>query len=185
MISVIVGTNRPNSVSRGIGKTLAGMYRRLGKTVNVIDLIDMPLEMASPASYANKPETFTPIAQQVLESEGLVVIAGEYNGSYPGILKLFIDHLPFPAAFDRRPVSFVGLSGGASGGVRGVEHLQQVFGYRNALIFPERVFIPRASDAVGNDGTLLDDELLNRLERQAAGFVQFVEALHTAGLVLA
>ena len=73
-----------------------------------------------------------------------MVVVPEYNGSFPGILKYFIDLLPFPESFDCRPVSYVGVSAGQWGALRAVEQLQLVFGYRNAYVHPPRTFLLRS-----------------------------------------
>ena len=52
---------------------------------------------------------------------------------------LFIDMLK-PESFENKPLPSL-VSPRGSGAARPVEHLQQVFGYRNALNFNERVFI--------------------------------------------
>ena len=86
--------------------------------------------------------------------------------------------LPYPEGFDRRPCAFVGLAAGQFKGLRSVEHFQQVAGYRNAHIYPRRLFI---GDSFRQfvDGKLADDELTTRLKDQAAGFVDFVNAVTT------
>ena len=48
--------------------------------------------------------------------------------------------LKFPESFEKRPVCFTGLGAGIWGALRPVEQLQAIFGYRNAYLFPERVF---------------------------------------------
>jgi NAD(P)H-dependent FMN reductase len=85
--------------------------------------------------------------------------------------------LKFPESFERRPVCFTGLGAGVWGALRPVEQLQAIFGYRNAYLFPERVFLPRINDLLGEAGRLKDPELLERLKSQAEGFVDFVERL--------
>ncbi|MNL63043.1 NADPH-dependent FMN reductase [compost metagenome] len=94
----------------------------------------------------------------------------------PGILKYFIDHMKFPESFEYRPVCFVGL-GGLFGGLRPVEHLQQIFGYRNAFIFPERVFIMNAFKVISKEGEISDETVKTLLHKQAVGFQKFVHAL--------
>jgi len=96
----------------------------------------------SPASYAAKPAGFSKSTDAILAADGLVIVTPEYNGGIPGILKYFIDMLPFPESFEHRPVFFVGLAAGIWGALRPVEQLQAIFCYRNAYIFPERVFMP-------------------------------------------
>ena len=53
--------------------------------------------------------------------------------------------------------------------------MQAIFGYRNAYIFPERVFLPQINDLLDEGGRLKDPDLLKRLRSQTEGFVEFVE----------
>ena len=50
-----------------------------------------------------------------------------------------------------------------------------IFGYRNAYLYPERVFMPRVNDLLNETGRLNDPELVDRLRSQARGFIDFVE----------
>jgi chromate reductase, NAD(P)H dehydrogenase (quinone) len=81
--------------------------------------------------------------------------------------------LKFPESFDGRPVAFVGIANGMFGGLRAVEQLQMIFAYRNAYLYPRRVFIPGARTKFAPDGTLIDTELNDRLARQVDGFARF------------
>ncbi len=173
MITIIAGTNRKDSVSLKVAQELANIYLAAGIEHELIDLRELPPELYLPESYKEKPEAFAAYADKVLQADGLHIVVPEYNGSYPGILKVFIDMLPFPEAFEDRPAAFVGISAGASGGVRPVEHLQQVFAYRNSHLYPRRVFIPAVYKAIGESGHLADPELQGRLEKQATGFADF------------
>ena len=109
MITVISGTNRTGSVSAQVAAFVAEAY---------VDLAELPLETLSPDAYVEKPARVLEFIDQILASSGLVVIVPEYNGSMPGVLKLFIDMLPFPESFEERPVSYVGLAAGQFGGLR-------------------------------------------------------------------
>jgi len=91
------------------------------------------------------------------------------------VLKYFIDMLKFPESFERRPVCFVGVAAGIWGALRPVEQLQLIFGYRNAFLYPERVFLPSVNDLLTDGGMFKDAEILDRLKSQAAGFIDFVE----------
>jgi NAD(P)H-dependent FMN reductase len=175
MITLIVGTNRPASNTRKVARHVEEIYSRLRVPLNVLDLAELPPEVFSPASYGEKPKSFQPFAEVIFQAAGLVVVTPEYNGSMPGVLKYFIDMLKFPESFDKRPVCFIGLGAGMWGALRPVEQLQLIFGYRNALLFPERVFLPKINDLLNNDGRLNDPAILDRLNAQALGFVDFVE----------
>jgi chromate reductase, NAD(P)H dehydrogenase (quinone) len=176
-ILVISGTNRPNSSTLKVARAVAGHYQRLGLEADFYDLTDLPPELFLPASYAAKPEAFAGVQRRVLDSAGLHLVTPEYNGSFPGVLKYFIDMLKFPESFERKPVAFVGVSAGVWGALRPVEQLQMVFGYRNAHVFPERVFIPQVTGKLAADGALSDPALDERVGRQAEGFAKFAHVL--------
>ena len=177
MIALISGTNRPDSNTRKVTRHIEEIYAALKVPHQVLDLAKMPIEIFLPSSYGEKPAGFRPFTEAVLQASGLVVVTPEYNGSVPGVLKYFIDMLKFPESFERKPVCFVGLAAGVWGALRPVEQLQQIFGYRNAFIFPQRVFLPGVNGLLDAGGRITDAELLGRLQSQAAGFVDFVERL--------
>src|SRR3984957_20059123 len=179
MIILIVGTNRPGSNTRKVAAQLEEIYAGLKVPLQVLDLAKLPQEIFSPTSYAEKPKSFLPFADAILKSDGLHVVTPEYNGSVPGVLKYFIDMLKFPESFEQKPVCFTGLAAGIWGALRPVEQLQAIFGYRNAHLFPVRVFMPRIYDLLDDDGKIKDAELRERLQAQAAGFAKFAEKIKT------
>jgi NAD(P)H-dependent FMN reductase len=174
MIVIIAGTNRPGSNTRKVTTHVEKSYTALGIPVQVLDLADLPPEIFLPSSYEKSPATFKKFIDAILAADGLVVVTPEYNGSIPGVLKYFIDMLPFPESFDQRPVCFVGLAAGLWGAMRPTEQLQQIFAYRNGLVYPERVFVPGVNNQLGENGTL-NPVMEKNLRQQATKFVGFVE----------
>lgn len=177
MMTLLAGTNRPGSNTRRVANHIEEIYADLGVPLKTLDLALLPDEIFHRSAYAQKPESFRPFAEGILQATGLIVVTPEYNGGIPGVLKYFIDMLKFPESFQHRPVCFVGLGAGMWGALRPVEQLQMIFGYRNAFLFPDRVFMPKINELLGPDGRLKDPELLARLHAQAAGFIAFVEKL--------
>ena len=179
MILVISGTNREGNHTHQVAAQVVNALQehQSAPSVELIDLCELPASVFSPKVYAEKPEDFLPYIDLVLSSEGIIVVAPEYNGSMPGILKYFIDLLPFPEAFEDRPVAFVGIASGQWAGLRTVEHLQQVFGYRNAYIYPRRVFIPGIHFKLDEAGNFTDEDLAERIRAQAHGFLEFCRKL--------
>ena len=177
MIIISSSTNRPGSNTRKVTTQIEAIYLALGVKTQTLDLAHLPSEIFQPASYGDKPAGFTQFTDPILAADGLVIVTPEYNGGVPGILKYFIDMLPFPESFERRPVCFVGLAAGLWGALRPVEQLQAIFGYRNAYLFPERVFMPGIGKSIDDAGQFNNPELKSRLEKQAAGFVNFVETV--------
>lgn len=182
MLTLLIGTNRPASNSGKVARHIEEIYAEMKIPLRVLDLAQLPPEIFSPASYAEKPKSFHPFAEAILHASGLHVISPEYNGGIPGVLKYFIDMLKFPESFERRPVCFTGVAAGIWGALRPIEQLQAIFGYRNAFIYPERVFLAQIHSLLDANGRLNNPELLDRLRKQAHGFVDFVEKLKSVNL---
>ncbi|MEC7946699.1 MAG: NAD(P)H-dependent oxidoreductase [Myxococcota bacterium] len=177
---VLPGTNREGSKSLRVGHALATRYGAMeGVDAELLDLRGLPAGLLDSGSYASKPRGFAAFADAVLGADGLHVVTPEYNGGMPGVLKLFIDHLPFPEAFERRPVCFTGVAAGRFGALRPVEQLQAVFGYRNALQYPDRVFLAGVHNALDDAGWPTDPLVGGLLADQVAGFVTFIRAVST------
>ncbi|PCJ15641.1 MAG: flavoprotein [Candidatus Cloacimonadota bacterium] len=177
MYTIISGTNRNNSKSLMVAKTIEKMYQEQNVEVNVIDLRDLPQSLFLPESYDKKPDEFQPFIDKVVNAKGLIIVAAEYNGSAPGILKYFIDMLPYPDAFENVGVSFVGLAAGKWAGIRAVEHMQQVFGYRDASIHPKRVFIPNSYGVLSSEDSFKTSDEFKRLNEQTKSFINFCDRL--------
>lgn len=178
MIQVISGTNRAGSNSRKVAESVVASYGRQGIEAGLLDMAELPAEAFSGLAYKDKPDALVErFIDPVLESDGLHVVVPEYNGSFPGVLKYFIDLLPFPESFECRPVAFIGLAAGAYGGLRPVEQLQMVFAYRNAYLYNRRIFMPSVYGLLASDGGFADADMQRRVDEQAAGFAAFVQAL--------
>ena len=177
MIEIIVGTNRRGSLSGVLANWLLQKYQQMSVDAQVMRLLDLPPETYSPDAYKQKPKQVIEFTQRILNAKGLVVISPEYNGSMAGALKLFIDLLPFPESFENRAVCYIGLAAGQFGALRPVEHLMQVFGYRNAYNYPKRVFLPFAHKILDPEAGITDEEVSNRLIDQAKGFIKFCDTL--------
>ncbi len=175
MIEILAATNRPGSNTLKIARLIASMYPESGASAQVLDLQSLPPEIFTSASYAEKPHSFAPFQQRIFEADGLHIITPEYNGSFPGVLKYFIDMLKSPDSFEHLPVAFTSLAAGQWGGLRAVEQLQMLMSYRNAYMMPERVFIPLVRERFDVQGGFADPEISERLRQQTRLFTQFVK----------
>lgn len=183
MIQVIVGTNRKGSRSDQLADFVVKSLKEQSVEAEKLSLEDLSWELLEEGLYGvdHVSPSFKAQIAKVDQASGLYVICPEYNGSYPGVLKAFIDYWSYPRSFDHRPVAFMGL-GGRFGGLRPVEHLQHVFGYRNAFIFPDRVFLQNVWELISPEGEILDKDVDDRIKRQTLNYSKFVKALEDAGL---
>jgi chromate reductase, NAD(P)H dehydrogenase (quinone) len=182
MIYIISGTNRPASRTRQVAELVSNKIKKHNPNVEIIDLALLPFKELTGAQYGGKDlhDDMTAAIEKINTADGLVIVTPEYNGSMPGALKYFMDHWSYPRSFEFRPVAFIGL-GFRWGGLRPVEHLQQIFNYRNAFAYPERVFISNVADVL-KDGAIGDATINELLEKQAHGFVKFILALKSQNL---
>ena len=65
MITLIVGTNRPGSNTRKVARHLEEIYAGLKVPLRVLDLAQLPPEIFSASSYAEKPKSFEPFADDI------------------------------------------------------------------------------------------------------------------------
>tara|TARA_B100000963_G_C22607075_1_gene663073 strand:+ start:365 stop:907 length:543 start_codon:yes stop_codon:yes gene_type:complete len=173
-LAIIVGTDRPNSKSQLMAEYVQTLYVGLGVDAQIYSMSFFPLSHVVGGPYGeNIPEVEGFIAP-ILASDALLFIIPEYNGSFPGILKIFVDYLPFPDAFQAMPIAYIGISAGAFGSLRAVEQFQMVANYRNALSYPERLFISRFSANFSIESGLTIPTQKELLESQTKGFVDFV-----------
>jgi NAD(P)H-dependent FMN reductase len=181
MIEVISGTDRPNSNTIKVAKFVFELYKEEGADVDFIDLNALDFkDVAGGDYYKGAKGTFASAVERVTKADGVMIVVPEYNGSFPGALKMFIDYWRYPETFENRPFAFVGL-GGRWGGMRPVEHLQQVVGFRNAYSFPHRVFLNHVKDNF-KDGKVTDPMIHDLLKNQTREFIKFINALKSQKL---
>jgi len=172
MITVISGTNRPNSNTVKVAWLAVEGLRQAGEKAEMLDLAELPAELFDGASYAEKPAAFAPFQDAMVATDGILTVIPEYNGACPGVMKYFIDMLRFPDSLYEKPVGFIGISAGPWGAVRAVEQIEMVFQYRHAHLFGRRVFIPHIGKAMDN-GRFVDQSLEKRFGEALEKFVDF------------
>ncbi len=160
MITLISGTNRTGSNTRQVTDVLAGMYRRRGVQTQIYDLCDLPREVAFSEVFGKRSNGFgNAIDSYVSNVDKFVFVAPEYNGSFPGVLKLFLDAVE-PIRWYGKKAALVGLATGRSGNLRGLDHLMGVLNYLHVDVLhlkptlsqlvhhPESLELPKVYEAL-------------------------------------
>jgi NAD(P)H-dependent FMN reductase len=172
-IHILSSTDRPGSNALKVSNYVKDFMD--GKTeVDLFSLKDFPYADVVGGKYGEDIESVTAFNDAFLDADGYLFVVPEYNGGFPGVLKVFIDYLPFPDAMYKMPVSFIGEAAGSFGALRPVEHLQQILSYRKALIYSERMFISGVGKNFDRESGLKSDMLQGLLEDQLNGFITFV-----------
>ncbi|SHJ02954.1 NAD(P)H-dependent FMN reductase [Hymenobacter daecheongensis DSM 21074] len=170
MITIIAGTNRPHSRARLIANIYAELLEGLDAPHQILDLADLPADFSSSALYHNvgKHEDFNQLVQQAEAADKLVFIVPEYNNSLPGVLKGFIDGLPYPGGVRGKKAALVGLSSGTQGGLLALSHLTDILMYLGTTVVPARVRLPTIDQHLNSSGELTNSLYLQLLKEQAA-----------------
>lgn len=176
-IHILSSTDRPGSNALKVSTYAAGFLSKKA-TVNIFSLKDYPIELLKGGKYGNTPEPVKNFNNDFLDADGFLFVIPEYNGGFPGVLKLFWDYLPFPEAMSHKPVSLIGEAAGAFGALRPVEQFEQLLTYRKAYVFPERMFIQRVNDAFDAEEGLKEEMPQKLLMKQLEEFPEFVQKLN-------
>ena len=104
---------------------------------------------------------------QMKAAQKFIFIVPEYNGSFPGILKLFIDALEFPETLKNKKCALVGLSAGVQGSVLAMSHLTDIFNYLTMHVLAQKIKLMGISNRMSDDG-ITDEMGIQLLEEQAA-----------------
>ncbi len=173
-ITIVSGTNRDEAVSAQIANLYQRILLNLGQECEIVDLTKLPYDFAFTALYdkSGKNADFNHFRELMAESQKFVFIVPEYNGSFPGVLKTFIDGLKFPTTFKGKKCALVGLSSGIQGGGLALSHLTDIFHYCGMEVLSLK---PKLSHIEKHfDGKALSNPLYQQLlEEQATKLLNF------------
>jgi len=174
MITIVVGTNRKNALSRTIAYYYQDILTRHNAPSTVLDLSGLPADFTVTALYENtgRNEGFNTFRTQMEQSDKFVFIVPEYNGSFPGVLKAFIDGMKYPDGLSGKKAALVGLSAGMQGGALALSHLNDIFSYLGLNVLALRVKLAQIKTYMKNNQIdhLLYNELLDIQARQIINF---------------
>lgn len=170
---IISGTNRLGSNSLKVAKHYQQELAKRGEFWDILSLEDLPTNMLSSDLYGKRSVDFTPIQNKITQSQKFIFIIPEYNGSYPGILKTFIDGCDFPASFKNKKAILVGISTGKYGNIRGVDHFTGVCNYIRMHTLPLKLHIPNIHQEINEQGILTGETTLKFIEEQIDEIIKF------------
>lgn len=164
---IIIGTNREEAISPIIAKTYLELAQQIDLTAEIIDLRELPEDYIATALYGNagKNEAFNPLRKKMKDAQKFLFVVPEYNGSFPGILKAFIDGLEFPDTFRDKKAGLVGVSAGVLGGALAMSHLTDILNYCGTNVLATK---PRLTSISSNiaDGKITNKFYLELIQQQ-------------------
>lgn len=174
MIEIISGTNRPGAVSAQIAHLYHEMLSQRKIESQVLDLFHLPEDFTVSALYDSSGENkdFNKLANRLRDAEKMVYIVPEYNNSFPGVLKAFIDGMDYPSPFKGKKCALVGVSSGVQGGGMAMSHLTDIFNYLGMHVLALK---PRLALIEKNmqEGQITNKLYLQLLEEQVDSLIKF------------
>lgn len=166
MLTIISGSNRDDNTT----KKVALEYQRLLKEKNITSRIFSLDEINSTL----RNDLFIKAELEMLvPAQKFIIIMPEYNGSYPGILKLMIDNSDVKNAWSNKKVLLTGVSTGRAGNLRGMDHLTGVLLHMKLLVHPNRLPISVVDKLMDEHFRFTDAYTLKAIHTQLDEFINF------------
>lgn len=180
-ISIFYGSVRSNRQGIKAARFIEKKLRERNHNVHLIDPIEYEFPMLDRMykeyGEGEAPEVIETVAGLLKDSDGFVVVSGEYNHSIPPALKNILDH--YQKEYFFKPSALVTYSAGSFGGVRAGVHLRAVCGELGMPSISSMLPIPKVQDAFEEDGTPKDEAYHRRAERFLNEFDWYLEAFMT------
>lgn len=129
-ISLIYGSVRAERQGIKAARYLERKFKENNIQVHFIDPLEYNLpfldKMYKEYEQGTAPENMEKLAQNFRDSDGFLIVTGEYNHSIPPALKNLLDH--FQTEYFFKPSAIASYSAGNFGGVRSAVHLRVILG---------------------------------------------------------
>lgn len=170
-ITVISATNRPASNTEKVARYYEHALKQSGLSIHFLSLTQLPASILQSDLYGQRsPDMEQLINTHIAPAEGFIFVVPEYNGSFPGILKVMLDAVS-PRFWNDKHACLVGVSTGRAGNLRGMEHLTNILHYLKMHVYHNKLPISRVDTLFGTEG-LQDAETAKAIEGQLQGFLK-------------
>jgi NAD(P)H-dependent FMN reductase len=173
MYTLICATHRPGNKTLGVLRSYRNIIEKKGISVVELDMSDLPDSFISSDGFGKRTEAVDKlISEKLSQSEKLVIVAPEYNGSFPGIFKTFIDAVD-PKIFRGKKAALVGVASGRAGNLRGLDHLTDIMHHLQVEVLSLKVPISKLEEMLDENGAVANAEILDALNKQAQMLIDF------------
>jgi NAD(P)H-dependent FMN reductase len=180
MITVIAGTNRKDSETAHFARYYFDLLSaKTDQKIKLLDLSEIEHDWFHAEMYSNDSQTESLARIQdeyMIPAEKFIFLTSEYNGSFPGAVKLFIDACSIRAykeTFDGKRAALVGVASGRAGNLRGMDHLSDVLNHMGTVIFPNKLPISSIFNLLSEEKEIIDKNTIEAIEKQVNAFLVF------------
>lgn len=173
MVTIISATNRPGSSTYKLALYYQKKLSEKGFEAGLISLMQLPATLIATDLYGNRSPEFQVIQNVITQTEKFLFVIPEYNGSFPGVLKTFVDACSFPESFYEKKAALTGLSSGKYGNIRGIDHFTGVCHYLNLHVMPLKLHIAGINKEFDTDANLFKEDTIKYTDEQMEKFILF------------
>ncbi len=167
MYTIVSGTNRKGSNTLKVAKQYRAFLKDKGIDAAILSLEDFNVTV--------RDAHFQKIENEILiPADNYIFISPEYNGSYPGILKMLFDTSKSHTIWWHKKALITGVSTGRAGNLRGNDHLAAVLNYLKITVYPDILPISVIDKVMNADGVLTDENTIKVIHQQLDGFIAWV-----------
>jgi NAD(P)H-dependent FMN reductase len=178
-LTVLLGSARLGRQSPGPARYLRQrLTALLGLAPGWLDLAEyrFPVMEQRMDELAELPPGLGEFSARLGEADGILIVAPEYKGGYPGVLKNALDYLP-PRIFWRKPVGICTVSSGDLGGSNCLAQLRLVCLALGGVPIPTSLPVSRVQEAFEPNGSLRDQELAGKATTFLQELAWYTQAL--------
>lgn len=118
-IPIILGTARKGRKSENVAEYVLSLAVNSGMETELIDVADYRINATDNTEEIPQAKKWE---EKAIKADGFIIVSPEYNHSYSGELKMFLDMLY--GQYHKKPVALIGVSKGPFGGTRGIQALR-------------------------------------------------------------
>jgi NAD(P)H-dependent FMN reductase len=122
------------------------------------------------------PSNLQQFCERLSQADGVLIVAPEYKGSYPGILKNALDYLP-SQAWQHKPVGICTVSASQFGGINCLAQLRLLSLALGGLPIPDPFPIAQVREMFDEQGQVRDVRLNAELDDFINALLWYTEAL--------
>jgi len=172
-ITIISATNRPDSNTEKVANYYLKAFKSKGADAELLSLKNLPESFLFSELFGKRSPDFQAIIDKYVDQQTkFVFIIPEYNGSYAGILKVFLDSI-HPKYWVENKALLTGVATGRAGNLRGMEHLTNVLNYLKVNVYHNKLPISRVDTLMDVEGNIVDTDTQKVIDSQIEGFLKF------------
>ncbi len=168
----VCGSLNPTGKTRAaLSVALEGSAEYAAET-RLIELRDYELVLFGSVSSDDYPDDVHRLRQDLREAQGIIFATPEYYGSLSGALKNMFD-LMSAEDFEGKIVGLIGVAGGQVGAINSLNAMKTICRNLHCWVLPQEVAIAESGRVIGDDGSVNDEALEERLLNLGRQVVKF------------